>query len=308
MRRWLPFLIALITGLSISLYYGWMINPVEYVDTAPGSLKSDFRTDYVLMAAETYQAKQDPALAARQLALLGSRPPAEISAEALAYAQSVGYDQGDLQLLQNLVLAMQTWQVSSGGISPMKGGIFVQILGGLAIGLAIGLLIAWVIAPVQYKDTSPASLRSEFKDQYREAIASAFNATRNLERAKARLSLLADPNSEQALISQAERMIAEGNSPDSAFEIAVLVNALKAEPQVSANPTGNAPPLTETSDTRINPHRNADSPRTCLIYSPIHFKPGTVPHSAGDRNFQTDIDSHSDRRRAFYSVDERRGV
>jgi hypothetical protein len=70
------------------------------------------------MAAETYQSKQDPALAARQLALLGSRPPAEISAESLAYAQSIGYAQADLQLLQNLVLAMQTWQVSSGGISP----------------------------------------------------------------------------------------------------------------------------------------------------------------------------------------------
>jgi hypothetical protein len=118
MRRWLPFVIALIVGLAISLYYGWMVNPVEYVDTAPASLKADYRTDYVLMAAETYQSKQDPVLAARQLALLGSRPPAEISSQALAYAQSVGYDQGDLLLLQNLVLAMQTWQVSSGGIFP----------------------------------------------------------------------------------------------------------------------------------------------------------------------------------------------
>jgi len=118
MRRWLPFLIALIVGVIVSLYYGWMVNPVEYVDTAPGSLKADYRADYVLMAAETYQSKQDPALAARQLALLGSRPPAELAAEALAYAQSVGYEQGDLQLLQNLVLAMQTYQISSGGVLP----------------------------------------------------------------------------------------------------------------------------------------------------------------------------------------------
>jgi hypothetical protein len=118
MRRWLPFLIALAAGLAISLYYGWMVNPVEYVDTAPGSLQADYRTDYVLMAAETYQTKQDPALAARQLALLGSQPPSEIAAEALAFAQSIGYGQEDLQLLQNLVLAMQTWQISSGGALP----------------------------------------------------------------------------------------------------------------------------------------------------------------------------------------------
>jgi hypothetical protein len=118
MRRWLPFLIALAIGLAISLYYGWMVNPVQYVDTAPGSLKADYRTDYVLMTAETYQAKQDPALAARQLAFLGSRLPSEIAAEALAYAQSIGYEQGDLQSLQNLVLAMQTWQISNGGTAP----------------------------------------------------------------------------------------------------------------------------------------------------------------------------------------------
>jgi hypothetical protein len=118
MRRWLPFFIALVTGLAISLYYGWMVNPVEYVDTAPGSLQSDFRTDYVLMAAETYQSKQDPSLAARQLSFLGSQPPADIAAQALAFGQSVGYSQKDMQLLQNLVLAMQTWQISSGGALP----------------------------------------------------------------------------------------------------------------------------------------------------------------------------------------------
>lgn len=118
MRRWLPFFIALVIGLAISLYYGWMVNPVEYVDTAPGSLQADFRTDYVLMTAETYQSKQDPSLAARQLSFLGSQPPADIAAQALAFAQFVGYSQMDMQRLQNLVLAMQTWQISSGGAMP----------------------------------------------------------------------------------------------------------------------------------------------------------------------------------------------
>ena len=118
MRRWLPFLIALAIGLAISLYYGWMVNPVEYVDTSPVSLQADYRTDYVLMVAETYQSKQDPVLAGRQLALLGSRPPSELAAEALAFGQVVGYSQNDLQLLQTLMLAMQTWQISSGDGNP----------------------------------------------------------------------------------------------------------------------------------------------------------------------------------------------
>ena len=82
----------------------------------------------------------------------------------------------------------------------MKGGLFGQILGGLAIGLALGLLIAWVIAPVEYTDTSPASMREEFKDQYRLAIASAYNATGNLERARARLALVGDQDVLLALL------------------------------------------------------------------------------------------------------------
>jgi hypothetical protein len=129
----------------------------------------------------------------------------------------------------------------------MKGGLLVQTLGGLIIGLALGILIAWVIAPVQYNDTSPASLRAEFKDQYRSAIASAFNATQNLDRARARLALLNDLDYEQALMSQAERMIAEGNSPDSAFEIAVLVNAIKEGTQGSLDATGFPPLPSETA-------------------------------------------------------------
>ena len=111
----------------------------------------------------------------------------------------------------------------------MKGGVLLQILGGLAIGLALGLLIAWVLAPVQYTDTSPSTMRMEFKDQYRAAIASAFNATHNLDRARARLTLLSDADPAQVLVVQAQQIMASGNSPDSAFEIAVLVNALNAQ-------------------------------------------------------------------------------
>jgi hypothetical protein len=133
----------------------------------------------------------------------------------------------------------------------MKGSVLLQILGGLVIGLALGLSIAWVIAPVQYTDTSPASMRNEFKDQFRAAIASAFNATQNIDRARARLSLLGDPDPAQALVSQAQRMMAAGNSPDSAYELAVLVNALNAVTYASVTETIPAP--TRTSDIGSEP-------------------------------------------------------
>jgi hypothetical protein len=130
----------------------------------------------------------------------------------------------------------------------MKGGFFGQVLGGLAVGLAMGLLITWVLAPVQYTDTSPASMREEFKDQYRLAIASAYNATGNLERARARLALVGDQDVLVALLSQAERMIATGNTPDSAYEIAGLYNSLLAITQVTVTETNSTPSPTLEKD------------------------------------------------------------
>lgn len=118
MPRWFILLIALVVGVSLGLLYGWVIDPVEYVDTTPETLRADFRTDYVLMVAEIYQAEQNPELAARRLAFLGSRPPAETVAQALENAQQMGYHPTDLSLLQNLTLALQTWQPASPGTQP----------------------------------------------------------------------------------------------------------------------------------------------------------------------------------------------
>lgn len=123
----------------------------------------------------------------------------------------------------------------------MRSGLLGQILGGLVIGLALGLLTAWVIAPVEYTDTSPASLREEFKDQYRLAIASAYNASGNLERARARLALVDGQNGLPALLSQVERINASGTSPDSAYEIAGLYNALLTAAQAFVTETSAAP-------------------------------------------------------------------
>ncbi|MBI4732273.1 MAG: hypothetical protein HY781_09160 [Chloroflexi bacterium] len=115
MPRWIKFLLALVLGLASGLIYGWLISPVEYVDTTPEILSMDYRADYVLMAAEIYASSLDPEPAARALALLSSLPPAFTAAEALAYAQASGYTQSDILLLQDLTSALQTWQP---GVSP----------------------------------------------------------------------------------------------------------------------------------------------------------------------------------------------
>ena len=58
MPRWLPPLILAIIGIALGLLYGWVIEPVKFVDTTPASLRADYQTDYVLMVAEAYRSDQ----------------------------------------------------------------------------------------------------------------------------------------------------------------------------------------------------------------------------------------------------------
>ena len=112
--RLLFILIALALGIGIGVAYGWFVDPVEFFDLTPDTLRADYRTDYVLMVAEVYRAEQDAGLAARRLAILGSRSPSAISSEGLAYARANGFADSDIALIQELVTAMQAWS----GISP----------------------------------------------------------------------------------------------------------------------------------------------------------------------------------------------
>lgn len=100
------------------------------------------------------------------------------------------------------------------------------LLTGLILGAALGLVYAWLVAPREYSDTSPASLKAGFKDQYRVQIASAYLANGNLARASARLDLLKDEDSVQALAEQAQRALAEGASPRDVQALGVLAVAM----------------------------------------------------------------------------------
>lgn len=109
MSRWTKFLIAVILGAAAGLFYGWVVNPVEYVDIAPESLRTDYKTDYVLMVAEAYQIDDDLGLAVRRLALLGSSTPSDIVANALKYALDHEYAAQDIALFQSLGEDLLTW-------------------------------------------------------------------------------------------------------------------------------------------------------------------------------------------------------
>jgi hypothetical protein len=115
MLRYVLFVFAIILGVAFGVFYGREVNPVELVDASPDTLRIDYQTDYVLMVAEVYETEQDAALAVRQLALLGSVPPAELVNEALAFALEEGYQPDDLVLMRDLGETLSTWNADLEG-------------------------------------------------------------------------------------------------------------------------------------------------------------------------------------------------
>lgn len=109
MNRYIFFGVAVIAGVGLGLAYGWVISPVQFYDTAPDTLRTDYQSDYILMVAEVYAKEQDPFLAVRRLFLLGTDNPADIVQDAIVFAVQAGYTPGDLALMRELGEAIRTY-------------------------------------------------------------------------------------------------------------------------------------------------------------------------------------------------------
>jgi hypothetical protein len=84
MSRWLFLILGFGIGLAGGLYYAWLVSPVEYVETAPDSLRADFRGDYLGLIASAYASGGDLVRARTRLALF---PDLDTTTELAALAQ-----------------------------------------------------------------------------------------------------------------------------------------------------------------------------------------------------------------------------
>jgi hypothetical protein len=68
---------ALLAGLGLGLLYAWVISPVRYLDTAPDTLRLDFKDSYRASIAAAYAATGDLERARARLALMGDTDPVD---------------------------------------------------------------------------------------------------------------------------------------------------------------------------------------------------------------------------------------
>jgi hypothetical protein len=130
-----------------------------------------------------------------------------------------------------------------------------SVILGVVVGVAAGLYYAWAVNPVEYTDTSPASLRSDFKADYLALIASAFDGTGDLERARARLALFPDANPADTLAALAQQRLAQGRPGAEVSALARLASALSGSPALTPAKTkttsGTQPATTTPTPTRF---------------------------------------------------------
>ena len=120
-RRILFFALAIALGIGAGLAFGWLIMPPKAPSNAVMKhLRVDYQTDLVLMVAESFAGDANSELALDQLAEIAKMDPITLVGVSLGYAREVGYQNNDIQLIENLLTGIdpnvyQVWKQKSGG-------------------------------------------------------------------------------------------------------------------------------------------------------------------------------------------------
>jgi len=97
----------------------------------------------------------------------------------------------------------------------------------LIVGAALGVYYGYVVSPVQYTDTEPASLRQAYKDDYILMTAAIYSADNDLPAARERLANLGFKDVGAAVAQATQRYIQAGSSPADLRRLVYLAVAFK---------------------------------------------------------------------------------
>jgi hypothetical protein len=104
---------------------------------------------------------------------------------------------------------------------------------GLLLGLAGGLLYGWVLRPAQTVDSSPASLRQDYRTDFVLMVAEIYSGDQDASRAAARLAALG-PQSPSAQVEAAMNYAtAQGFASQDLERLSLLARGLQDAPGAS---------------------------------------------------------------------------
>ena len=108
-RKWIIILLAILGlagGVAIGLWYGWMIDPVEYTDTDIAHLYPYGKDEFITMASQAYALDGDLDTARARIALLDLPDPAGAVADVAERAIAQNAPRSQIRVLAQLARAM----------------------------------------------------------------------------------------------------------------------------------------------------------------------------------------------------------
>ena len=99
-------LTGLVLGIILGILFAWVISPVKYVDTAPESLKDEFKDQYRVLIASAYVANGDLVRAKARLELLDEADIYLVVAEQAQQMLAEGGSVEEAQALGRLALSL----------------------------------------------------------------------------------------------------------------------------------------------------------------------------------------------------------
>jgi hypothetical protein len=151
------FLLGTLFGLIV---LGWIVWPVQYIDTTPEMLRSDIQLDYLRMAVDSYGVNGDAVLARSRFEALGDGKLdllAQLHGDGLTDPERL--NQFEILIANLYVPGAETPEPSA---TPVAAGGMQDALGVLAvIGILIGGAIAVVLAVNIRRHRESASVREE---------------------------------------------------------------------------------------------------------------------------------------------------
>ncbi len=141
-RKWVVAAGALVVGMALGLLYGWVIDPVEWVNGTPEQMRADLQQDYLRMVIESYSVSRNAPLALERYRALGSAAADTLAAVA---AQPGEIDPTAIQRFRAAIEILEpaATEEAAGGISGGAASRLILPVCGLA--LALGLLLFLVL-------------------------------------------------------------------------------------------------------------------------------------------------------------------
>jgi hypothetical protein len=118
---WLA-IIGLLCGIGLGLWYGWMVDPVEYTDTDIAYLQPVYRDDLLVMIGEAYALDGNLDVARARLALLSLPDPANAVADVAERAIAENKPLAEVRALVQLATRLGVERDAFRPFQPEPGG------------------------------------------------------------------------------------------------------------------------------------------------------------------------------------------